>query len=57
MFVWQGILLLFFIISLLLVQLLLTMYKGTCEGGVGQDRRAGSAWGSLPEGWRKVHLK
>lgn len=57
MFIWQGILLLFFIFFPLLVKLPVATCEGTCEGGAHWDRRAEAACGSLPEGWRKVHFK
>lgn len=56
-FIWQGILLIFFIIFPLMVKLLLTTCKGTCEGGAHWNRRAGAGCGSWLEGWRKAHLK
>lgn len=39
-FIWQGILLLFFIIFPLVVKLPLATCKGTCEGGAHWNRRA-----------------
>lgn len=56
-FIWQGILSLFFITFPLLVKLPLTVHEGTCAGGAHWNRRAEAGYGSWPEGWRKPHLK
>lgn len=49
MFIWQGIILIFFIIFPLMVKFLLATCKERCEDGACWDRRVDAAHGSLSE--------